>query len=67
MKLEILDAEDKGNKIVFEMDYDWEFANAVAKIYGVKHASEEDIEDFVMMVLNDMTKDDLRKLGYEFD
>ena len=29
MKLEITDAIDKGDKIVLEMQYDWEFAAAV--------------------------------------
>lgn len=60
MKLEILDAFDKGDKIILEMKYDWEFAQAVAKAFGVKYASEEEIEDFVMMVLESLDPKDLQ-------
>ncbi len=63
MKLEITDAIDKGDRIVLKMDYDWEFAAAVAKIFDVKYASEEDIEDFVVMVLEKMGPEDLGELG----
>lgn len=63
MKLEITDAIDKGDKIVLEMQYDWEFAAAVAKIFEVKYASEEEIEEFVTMVLENMDEKDLRELG----
>lgn len=62
MKLEITDAIDKGDKIVLEMDYDWEFAAAVAKAFGVKYASKEDIEELVMLVLDNI---DLGELGDE--
>jgi hypothetical protein len=48
MKLEITDAIDKGDKIVLEMDYDKEFATAVAKAFGVKCASKEDIKELIM-------------------
>jgi len=64
MKLEITDAIDKGDKIVLEMDYDWEFAAAVAKAFGVKYASKEDIEELVMLVLDNI---DLGELGDEVD
>ena len=64
MKLEITDAIDKGDKIILEMDYDWEFAAAVAKAFGVKHASKEDIEELVMLVLDNI---DLGELGDEVD
>ena len=64
MKLEITDAIDKGDKIVLEMDYDWEFAAAVAKAFGVKHASKEDIEELVMLVLDNI---DLGELGDEIN
>ena len=67
MKLKITDAEDKGNKVILKMDYDWEFAAAIAKIFGVKYASEEDIEEFVTMVLENMNEDDLRELGDEIN
>jgi len=63
MKLEITDAIDKGDKVVLKMDYDWEFAAAVAKIFGAKYASEEDIEEFVAMVLENLGPDDLGELG----
>ena len=62
MKLEITDAIDKGDKVILEMDYDWEFAAAVAKAFGVKHASKEDIEELVMLVLDNI---DLGELGDE--
>lgn len=66
MKLEITDAIDKGDKIVLELQYDWEFAAAVAKIFEVKYASEDDIEEFVMMVIENMSPEDLQ-LGDEID
>lgn len=66
MKLEITDATDKGDKIVLELQYDWEFAAAVAKIFEVKYASEEEIEDFVTMVIENMSPEDLQ-LGDEVD
>ena len=64
MKLEITDAIDKGDKVILEMDYDWEFAAAVAKAFGVKHASKEDIEELVMLVLHNI---DLGELGDEIN
>ena len=64
MKLEITDAIDKGDKIVLKMEYDWEFAATVAKIFDVKYASEDEIEEFVMMVLENMSPEDL-ELRYE--
>ena len=66
MKLEITDAIDKGDKVVLEMQYDWEFAAAVAKIFDVKYASEDEIEEFVVMVLENMSLEDL-ELRYEID
>lgn len=62
MKLEITDAIDKGDKVILEMDYDWEFAAAVAKAFGVKYASKEDIEELIMLVLDNI---DLGELGDE--
>ena len=67
MKLEIIDAIDKGEKVVLKMEYDWEFAAAVAKAFGISYASEDEIEEIVMMVLENMTEKDLRELGYEID
>lgn len=67
MKLEITDAIDKGEKVVLKMEYDWEFAAAVAKIFNVKYASEDEIEAFVTMVLENMDEDDLGELRYEVD
>jgi hypothetical protein len=66
VKLEIIDAIDKGDKIVLEMQYDWEFAAAVAKIFEIKYASEKEIEEFVTMVIENMSLDDL-ELGDEID
>jgi hypothetical protein len=63
MKLEITEAIDKGEKVVLKMEYDWEFAAAVANIFGIKYACEEQIEDFVTMVLENMDEEDLRELG----
>ena len=64
MKLEITDAIDKGDKVILEMDYDWEFAAAVAKAFGVKYASKEEIEELVAMVLENI---DLGELGDEIN
>jgi len=63
MKLEITEALDKGDRVVLKMEYDWEFAAAVAKIFGVNYASEEEIEGFVTMVLENMDGDDLGEPG----
>ena len=63
MKLEITEAVDNGDKVVLKMDYDWEFAAAIAKIFGVKYASEEDIEEFVTMVLENLRPEELGELG----
>ena len=67
MKLEIKDAIDKGDRIILKMEYDWEFAAAVAKVCGVKYASEEDIEEFVGVVLENIDTDDLGELGDEIN
>lgn len=60
MKLEITDAIDKGDKVILEMDYDWEFAAAVAKVFSVKYASKEEIEKLVAMVLENIDLGELR-------
>jgi hypothetical protein len=62
MMLEIKEALDKGNKIILKMEYDWEFAAAVAKIFGIKYATEEQVENFVTMVLENMDEKDLGEL-----
>lgn len=67
MKLEIIDAIDKGDKVVLKMEYDWEFAAAIAKVFGVKYADEEEIEDFVAMVLENLGPEDLGELGDKID
>jgi hypothetical protein len=67
MKLEIKEALDKGDSVVLKMEYDWEFAAAVANIFGISNASEEQIEDFVTMVLENMDEDDLRELRDKID
>lgn len=67
MKLEIIDAIDKGDKVVLKMEYDQEFAKTVAKAFGIKRATEDDIEEIVMMVLENLSGEDLRELGYEID
>lgn len=66
MKLEITDAIDKGEKIVLEMEYDEEFVLAVARAFGVKKISDEQIEDFVTMVLENLEPEDLEP-GDEID
>lgn len=66
MKLEIIDAIDKGEKIVLEMEYDEEFADTIAKVFGVKTISDEQIEDFVTMVLENLDPQDL-ELGDKID
>ena len=67
MKLEITDAIDKGDSVVLKMEYDWEFAAAVANIFGVNYANEEEIEEFVIMVLENMTEEDLGELRDKID
>ena len=67
MKLEIKEAIDKGDRVILKMEYDWAFAAAVAKVFGVNYASEEEIEDFVVMVLEKMGPEDLAKLGDQID
>jgi hypothetical protein len=67
MKLEIKEALDKGDKVILKMEYDWAFAAAVAKIFGINYASEEQIEDFVTMVLENMDESDLRELRDKID
>jgi hypothetical protein len=67
MKLEIKEALDKGDKVILKMEYDWEFAAAVAKIFGISYASEEQIEDFVTMVLENMDEKDLGELRDKID
>jgi hypothetical protein len=63
MKLEITEAIDKGNKVILKMEYDWEFAAAIANIFGISYASEEQVEDFVTMVIEGMDEESLRELG----
>lgn len=67
MKLEIKEAIDKGDKVILKMEYDWEFAAAVAKIFGINYASEEEIEEFVSTVLENMDEEVLGKLRDEID
>jgi hypothetical protein len=67
MKLEIKEAIDKGDKIILKMEYDWEFAATVADIFGIKYASEEQVESFVTTVLENMGEEDLGELGYKID
>lgn len=67
MKLEILGAEEKEDRFVLKIDYDWEFCAAVAKAYGIKFASEQDIEDFILYVLDDIDLDKLDKMRNEID
>ncbi len=67
MKLEIKEALDKGDSVILKMEYDWEFAAAVANIFGISNASEEQIEDFVTMVLENMDEDDLSELRDKID
>jgi hypothetical protein len=67
MKLEIKEALDKGDKVILKMEYDWEFAAAVARIFSVSYASEEEIEEFVTMVLENMTEEDLGELRDKID
>jgi adenylyl- and sulfurtransferase ThiI len=66
MKLEIKKAIDKGDKIILKMEYDQDFADAVANIFGIKYASERQVEAFVTTVIENMD-DDLSELGYEVD
>lgn len=67
MKLEILGAEEKEDRFVLKIDYDWEFCAAVAKAYGAKYASEQDIEDFILFVLDDIDIDKLDEMRDKID
>jgi adenylyl- and sulfurtransferase ThiI len=67
MKLEIKEAIDKGDKIILKMEYDQDFADAIANIFGIKHASERQVEAFVAIVIENMDDEDLSELGYEID
>jgi hypothetical protein len=67
MKLEILGAEEKDGKFVLKVNYDWEFCRAVAKKYGRSYASEEDVEDFILYVLDDVDIEKLDETRYEID
>jgi len=62
MKLEITEVIDKGEKIILKMEYDWEFAAAVAKLFNISYASEDEIEEIVMMILENMSEEDLGEL-----
>jgi hypothetical protein len=62
MKLEITDAIDRDNRIILKMEYDEDFATAVAKIFGVRYASSRDIEHFVGMTLENLSIKDLAEL-----
>jgi hypothetical protein len=64
MKLEIKQAIDKGNKIVLKMEYDQEFADTIAKVCGVRYATERQVEKFVTTVIENMDDEDLSELGY---
>ena len=67
MKLEIKEAIDKQDRVILKMEYDWEFAAAIANIFGINYASEEQVEDFVTMVIENMDGNDLRELGDKID
>ncbi len=67
MKLEIKEAIDKGDKIILKMEYDQEFANAIANIFSIKRATEQQVEQFVSMVLENMDEGDLGELTDQID
>ena len=67
MKLEIKEAVDKGDRVILKMEYDWEFAACIAKIFNISYASEEQVEDFVTTVLENMDERELAKLCNQID
>jgi len=67
MKLEIKEAIDKGDKIILKMEYDQEFANAIANIFNIKRVTEQQVEQFVSMVLENMDENDLGELADQID
>ena len=68
MKLEILGAEEEDDgKFTLKVKYDWEFCAAVAKAYGSKFASEKDVEEFILYVIDDLDLKELDKIRYEMD
>ena len=66
MKLEITDATDKGEKIVLHMEYDEEFAETIAKVFGVENISDEQVEELVTMILENLDPKELQ-LGDKID
>lgn len=67
MKLEIISAIDKGDRVALKLEYDWEFAAAVAKALNVSYPTEEEIEALVATILENMSLEDLGELGDEID
>jgi len=51
MKLEIHDVKDYGSKLVFKMEYDEEFRQAVAKVLKKENPSKKDIQAYILKSL----------------
>ena len=51
MKLEIHDVKDYGSKLVFKMEYDEEFREAVAKALNKVNPSKKDIQVYILSSL----------------
>jgi hypothetical protein len=51
MKLEIHDVKDYGSKLVFKMEYDEEFRQAVAKALNKVNPSKKDIQTYILTSL----------------
>lgn len=68
MHLEIIGAEEiEQDKFSLKFTYDSEFYDAVCKAFGTKFIDEDNIEYLIITVLENLTFEDLRKLGYEID
>jgi len=53
MKLEIHDVKDYGSKLVFKMEYDEEFRQAVARTLKKASPSKKDIQAYILKSLED--------------
>ena len=51
MYLEIQDAQIKGNKVIFKMEYDDEFRHEVGRIRKLQNPTKKDIQEYIFSVI----------------
>jgi len=51
MYLEIQDAQIKGNKVVFKLEYDEEFRLEIGKIKKLQNPTKKDIQEYIFSVI----------------